>query len=185
MRSSSPLADRVLSEAPGSAMLRQIRCLAARKIRTSTGAIQPFARPSHMTRPNLLVPGICPSWRRDLRICLRGHAPPAHSQHHRRHHSAAAPTQVAAPAAFASDAPSPAERTAAVIEKATGTSNIAPALSITIPQCAGGDAKARSSPPRCRAGPTLGGSAALGPPGGQRGPDQWNGASCSETGFCG
>ncbi|WP_367141165.1 MULTISPECIES: hypothetical protein [Streptomyces] len=54
----------------------------------------------------------------------------------------------AAPAAFADDgAPSPAERTAAVIEKATGTTDIAPAPApgTTIPQRSTGDAKASTA----------------------------------------
>ncbi|MEU8585085.1 hypothetical protein [Streptomyces abikoensis] len=58
--------------------------------------------------------------------------------------SAAALALGSAPAAFAGDgAPSPAERTAAVIEKATGTTDIAPAPApgTTIPQRSTGDAK--------------------------------------------
>ncbi|MFF3277517.1 hypothetical protein ACFYWU_42375, partial [Streptomyces chrestomyceticus] len=58
--------------------------------------------------------------------------------------SAAALTLGAAPAAFASDTPSPAERTAALVEKATGTTDVAlaPAPGTTIPQRSTGDAKA-------------------------------------------
>ncbi|MCE4941899.1 hypothetical protein ACJ6WD_15570 [Streptomyces sp. VTCC 41912] len=61
--------------------------------------------------------------------------------------SAAALTLGAAPAAFASDTPSPAERTAAVIEKATGTTDIAPAPApgTTIPHRSTGDAKATTA----------------------------------------
>ncbi|MFI1840010.1 hypothetical protein [Streptomyces olivaceoviridis] len=57
---------------------------------------------------------------------------------------AAALTLGASAAAFASVTPSPAERTAAVIEKATGTADIAPvpAPGTTIPQRSTGDAKA-------------------------------------------
>ncbi|WP_050507609.1 MULTISPECIES: hypothetical protein [Streptomyces] len=57
--------------------------------------------------------------------------------------SAAALALGAAPAAFAGDTPSPAERTAAAIEKATGTTDIAPtpAPGTTIPQRSTGDAK--------------------------------------------
>lgn len=58
--------------------------------------------------------------------------------------SAAALALGAAPAAFASDTPSPAERTAAVIEKATGTTDIAtaPTPGTTIPQRSTGNAQA-------------------------------------------
>ncbi|MEU2790781.1 hypothetical protein [Streptomyces sp. NPDC007100] len=61
--------------------------------------------------------------------------------------SAAALTLGAASTAFASDTPSPAERTAAVIEKATGTTDIAPAPApgTTIPQRSTGDAKATTT----------------------------------------
>ncbi|GCD34604.1 hypothetical protein OEIGOIKO_02343 [Streptomyces chrestomyceticus JCM 4735] len=58
--------------------------------------------------------------------------------------SAATLTLGAAPAAFAGDIPSPAEQTAALVEKATGTTDIAltPAPGTTIPQRSTGDAKA-------------------------------------------
>ncbi|WP_050512536.1 hypothetical protein [Streptomyces rimosus] len=61
--------------------------------------------------------------------------------------SAAALTLGAASTAFAGDASSPAERTAAVIEKATGTTDIAPAPApgTTIPQRSTGDAKATTA----------------------------------------
>ncbi|WP_411130256.1 hypothetical protein [Streptomyces sp. x-19] len=61
--------------------------------------------------------------------------------------SVAALSLGAAPAAFASETPSPAERTAAVIEKATGTTDVAPvpAPGITIPQRSTGDAKATTA----------------------------------------
>ncbi|MFE5869556.1 hypothetical protein ACFQ6V_13025 [Streptomyces roseifaciens] len=61
--------------------------------------------------------------------------------------SAAALALGAAPAAFAGDTPSSAERTAAVIEKATGTTDIAPAPApgTTIPQRSTGDAKASTA----------------------------------------
>ncbi|RSO10727.1 hypothetical protein DMH18_11235 [Streptomyces sp. WAC 06783] len=61
--------------------------------------------------------------------------------------SAAALTLGAASTAFASDTPSPAEQTAAVVEKATGTTDIAPAPApgTTIPQRSTGDAKATTA----------------------------------------
>ncbi|WP_053695847.1 hypothetical protein [Streptomyces sp. NRRL F-5755] len=61
--------------------------------------------------------------------------------------SAAALTLGAAPAVFASHTPSPAERTAAVVEKATGTTDIAPAPApgTAIPQRSTGDAKATTA----------------------------------------
>ncbi|MFK8844726.1 hypothetical protein [Streptomyces sp. Ac-502] len=61
--------------------------------------------------------------------------------------SAAALTLGAASTAFASDTPSPAEQTAALIEKATGTNDIAPAPApgTKIPQRSTGDAKATTA----------------------------------------
>ncbi|MBB5109432.1 hypothetical protein FHS40_008560 [Streptomyces spectabilis] len=73
--------------------------------------------------------------------------PPAHSQQPRHRHQRGR-THRAVSAASASDTLSGAERTAAVIEKATGTVDIAPvaASGTTIPQRSTGDAKTAAAP---------------------------------------